>query len=80
MKKEVYIMATPRKTQIEKIENVLLRHTATPGITADSIAKLARVPRENVGKRVSDLREYYNIYTNYRNVDGKRTAFYRLAQ
>ena len=73
-------MATPRKTQIEKIENVLLKHTATPGITADSIAKLARVPRENVAKRVSDLREYYNIYTNYRNVDGKRTAFYRLAQ
>ena len=73
-------MATPRKTQIEKIESVLLRHTASPGITADSIAKLARVPRENVGKRVSDLRETYNIYTNYRNVDGKRTAFYRLAQ
>jgi len=73
-------MATPRKTQIEKIENVLLKNTKSPGITADSIAKLARVPRENVGKRVSDLREYYNIYTNYRNVDGKRTAFYRLAQ
>ena len=72
-------MATPRKTQIEKIENVLLRHNATPGVTADSIARMARVPREAVAKRVADLREVYNIYTNYRMVDGKRTAFYRLA-
>ena len=72
-------MATPRKTQIEKIENVLLRHTATPGVTVDAIARMARVPRDAVSKRVSDLREYYSIYTNYRNVNGKRTAFYRLA-
>ena len=56
-----------------------LRHTATPGITAQAIANMARVPYETVSKRVSDLRETYNIYTNYRNVDGKRTAFYRLA-
>ncbi len=72
-------MATPRKTQIEKIENVLLRHNTGPGITADSIARIARVPRDNVSKRVFDLREFYDIYTNYRKVNGKRTAFYRLA-
>ena len=72
-------MATPRKTQIEKIENVLRRYNKGAGITADKVASLARVPRENVGKRVYDLREMYNIYTNYRTVDGKRTAFYRLA-
>jgi hypothetical protein len=72
-------MATARKTQIEKIENVLLKHTATPGITAAAVARIARVPREAVAKRVADLREYYDIYTNYRKVDGKRTAFYRLA-
>jgi hypothetical protein len=76
---EIYIMATPRKTQIEKIENVLLRHTAYPGVTAQSIANIARVPYENVSKRVYDLREFYNIYTNYKKVDGKRKAFYRLA-
>jgi hypothetical protein len=40
---------------------------------------MARVPYETVSKRVHDLREYYQIYTNYRNVNGKRTAFYRLA-
>jgi hypothetical protein len=77
---EKYIMATARKTQIEKIENVLLKHNTGAGITADSVARIARVPRESVSKRVADLREYYNIYTNYRMVDGKRTAFYRLAQ
>ena len=72
-------MATARKTQIEKIETVLRKYNTGAGITADKVAKIARVPRENVSKRVADLREFYNIYTNYRNVDGKRTAFYRLA-
>ena len=72
-------MATPRKTQIEKIENVLLRHNTGAGITSASIARIARVPRSTVGKRVYDLRSFYNIYTNYRKVNGKRTAFYRLA-
>lgn len=72
-------MATPRKTQIEKIENVLLKHNAGPGITADAVARIARVPRDAVTKRISDLREYYQIYTNWRKVDGKRTAFFRLA-
>jgi len=72
-------MATPRKTQIEKIENVLLKHNTGPGITSAAIARIARVPREAVAKRVADLREFYDIYTNYRKVDGKRTAFYRLA-
>ena len=72
-------MATARKTQIEKIETVLRKYNTGAGITADKVAKIARVPRENFGKRVYDLREFYNIYTNYRNVDGKRTAFYRFA-
>ena len=70
-------MAT--KTQIEKIETVLRNNNSGPGITADKIATLARVPREAVGKRVADLREDYDIYTNYRMVNGKRTAFYRFA-
>jgi hypothetical protein len=76
---EKYIMATPRKTQIEKIENVLRKYNTGAGVTASKVASLARVPRETVGKRVYDLREYYNIYTNYRYVNGKRTAFYRFA-
>lgn len=71
-------MATPRKTQIEKIENVLRKHGAA-GITAKKIASLARVSRESVGKRIYDLREHYTINTNYRTVAGKRTAFYSFA-
>ena len=72
-------MATPRKTQIEKIENVLIKYNVSPGVSAESISKRARVPLQNVYKRVHDLRATYNIYTNYRKVDGKRTAFYRFA-
>ena len=73
-------MATPRKTQIEKIENVLRRYNSGAGVTADKIANMARVPRANVSKRVADLRSWgYTIYTNYRDVAGKRTAFYRFA-
>jgi hypothetical protein len=64
---------------MEKIENVLRKYNSGAGITADKIAKIARVPRDNVSKRVSDLRENHTIYTNYRDVDGKRTAFYRFA-
>lgn len=70
---------TKKLPQITKIENALLRHNTGPGITAAAIARIARVPYEAVSKRVYDLREYYTIYTNYRLVDGKRTAFYRLA-
>ena len=70
-------MAT--KTQIEKIEAVLRKHNSGAGITPMRLANLAKVPYENVGKRIYDLRETYTIYTNYRNVDGKRTAFYRFA-
>ena len=70
---------TKKLTQITKIENALLRHNTGPGITAKAVARIARVPVEAVAKRVSDLREVYTIYTNWRKVDGKRTAFYRLA-
>jgi hypothetical protein len=67
-----------RKSQMEKIENVLRKYNTGLGISASKIASLARVPRKNVGKRVYDLREDYTIYTNYHDVKGKRTAFYRF--
>lgn len=72
-------MATPRKTQIEKIENVLRKYNTGPGVSPESIARRARVPLLNVYKRVHDLRQTYTIYTNYRTVDGQRKAFYRFA-
>lgn len=69
-----------KRSQIEKIEDVLLNNTATPGVTAAFIAKFAGVPKAAVSKRVSDLREHYTIYTNYRMRNGERKAYYRLAQ
>lgn len=67
-----------RKTQIEKIENALFTHNTGPGITPRGIAHLARVPLKNVYKRIADLRECYNIYSNYRTINGKKKMFYRV--
>lgn len=73
-------MATNKKSQLQKIENVLRKYSVSPGVTAKGIAHRARVPVENVYKRIYDLRESFTIYTNYHNVKGKRTAFYRIAE
>lgn len=70
---------TKRLPTITKIENALHRYNTGPGITLDSLSKVARVPRGSITQRVAELREHYKIYTNYRKVNGKRTAFYRLA-
>ena len=68
-----------KKSQIEKIETALVNHNTGPGITVAAIAKIAGVSKDTVYKRVSDLRESYTIYSNYRVVNGKRKLFYRLA-
>lgn len=67
-------------SQIDRIANVLAKNSKGAGITVAQIAKLARVPREAVSKRVHDLRnEGYDVYSNYRTVNGKRKLFYRAA-
>ncbi len=68
-----------RKSQMEKIENVLAKNNTGAGITAAAIAKLAGVTRDAVYKRIADLREEHTIYSNYRTVNGKRKVFYRFA-
>ena len=70
---------TTKRSQLEKIEDVLLNNTQTPGVTAAFIAKFAHVPKSAVSKRISELRETYDIYTNYRVRNGQRKAYYRLA-
>jgi len=66
-------------SQIDKVVDVLSRNTETPGLTASMIAKKTRIPRDNVRKRVHDLRnEGFEIYTNYRMVNGRRKAYYRM--
>lgn len=67
-------------SQIDRIASVLAKNTKGAGITVSQVAKLARVPRENVSKRIHDLRsEGYAIYSNYRNVNGERKLYYRMA-
>lgn len=67
-------------SQIDKMVKVLAKNNKGSGITVAKIAKLARMPRENVAKRVYDLRaEGFRIYSNYRKVNGKRKLYYRMA-
>lgn len=68
-------------SQLSKVAKALRRNNTGAGITASQIAKLTGVPRESVMKRVSDLRlnEGKTIYSNYRNVNGKRKLYYRIA-
>lgn len=67
-------------SQIDRIATVLAKNTKGAGVTVAQIAKQARVSKDAVYKRVSDLRgEGYNIYSNYRTVKGERKLFYRMA-
>lgn len=68
-------------SQLTRIAKVLRQNNTGPGITAAAVAKAAGVPKANVYKRVSDLRilEGRTIYSNYRNVNGRRKMYYRFA-
>lgn len=67
-------------SQIDRIVTTLSQYNQTPGLTAAMIVKKTGVPKANVAKRVHDLRaEGFEIYTNYRKVNGKRKAYYRMA-
>jgi hypothetical protein len=68
-------------SQLSRVARVLRRNTEYPGVTVAAIAKAAGVPKDIVHKRVYDLREEEGrtIYSNYRNRNGKRKMFYRIA-
>lgn len=68
-------------SQLSRVAKALRRNTAQPGITAAAIAKAAGIPKATVYKRVSDLRllEGKTIYSNFRNVNGRRKMYYRIA-
>jgi len=67
-------------SQAERIEALLIKEgQVTPGLTVAMIARKAKVPMESVSKRIYDLKERGNtIYTNFRNVNGRRKTYYRL--
>lgn len=71
---------TKKIPQIDRIVRVLASNNTGAGITISAVAKAASVPRATVSKRVHDLRESgARIYTNYRQVNGRRKAYYRMA-
>jgi biotin operon repressor len=68
-------------SQLANVAKHLRKNTSGAGITPQKLAKLAGVSKETVYKRISDLRnmEGHTIYSNYRNVNGQRQLFYRMA-
>ena len=66
---------------IRKVAKVLRQNNKGAGITVAQIARLTGVSKDNVRKRVYDLRtiEGHTIYSNFRNVNGKRKMYYRFA-
>lgn len=67
-------------TKLEKIGNILENHNSGAGITPRKLAALSKTSPNVARKCVSDLRQVgFDIYTNYRIVNGKRQAFYRLS-
>jgi hypothetical protein len=68
-------------SHLSRVAKVLRKNNKGTGITAGRLAQLSGLSKDAVYKRVSDLRnvEGKTIYSNYRNVNGRRTMFYRFA-
>jgi DNA-binding Lrp family transcriptional regulator len=68
-------------SQLTKVAKHLRRNNTGAGITVSALAKAAGVPKQNVYKRIYDLRvlEGRTIYSNYRMVNGRRKMYYRIA-
>lgn len=67
-------------TQRNLVEKQLRKHTKGAGITPAKLASLTGIPLSAVYRRVHDLRTKNGmmIYTNVRNVKGKKQTFYRM--
>ena len=68
-------------SHLSRVAKVLRKNSNGTGITAGRLAQLSGLSKDAVYKRVSDLRnvEGKTIYSNFRNVNGRRTMFYRFA-
>ena len=67
-------------SQIEKIARYLAKNNKGPGVTVAKIADRTGSTKDNVRKRVYDLRnEGFKIYSNYRKVNGERKLYYRMS-
>jgi len=68
-------------SHLSRVAKALRRNSKGAGVTAGRLAQLTGLSKDAVYKRVSDLRnvEGKTIYSNYRNVNGTRKMFYRIA-
>ena len=53
---------TKKLPTLTKLENALRRYNTGPGITGDSLAKVARVNRCSITQRIAELREDFKIF------------------
>jgi Mn-dependent DtxR family transcriptional regulator len=70
------------KTQkrLNGVLDTLAENRGTPGVRTSTLRKKLKMTPNRLSDMVWRLRdEGHEIYTNYRKVDGKRVAFYRLA-
>lgn len=65
---------------LNRVFTQLARNTSGAGISVALLAARSKTSRDNVRKRVYDLRTAgFDIYTNQKVVNGKIKNFYRLA-
>jgi transposase len=66
-------------SQIERVQKVLARNVGK-NISADRVAKAAKVPLDSVYRRVYDLRKTgFRVTTTSKTVKGTRQQFYSVA-
>ncbi len=67
--------------QLCMVGKVLRRNTRLPGVTVAQIARQTGLDRDAIYRRIYDLREVEGktIYSNFRNVNGTRKMYYRMA-
>lgn len=64
---------------LARITKTLKNNKSEKGVTADRLAKLAKTTKDNVYRRIYDLRsEGFEIVSNVQLVKGQRKTFYRL--
>lgn len=68
-------------SQLSRVAKHLKSNRRGPGITAGRLAFLAGIPKTAVYRRIYDLRTVIkkDVQSNWREVNGKRRMFYRLA-
>lgn len=67
-----------RTSQYDRVEKALSNYKSGHGLTYAALSRIAKVPTYSLSQRLSELRDDYNLRTNYHVVKGKKTAFYKF--